>query len=1857
MRALKLRCLGSLIARLVALCAPVCMLLALSAADARAQSGALSIATTSLPSGQEWTAYNATLAASGGTTPYSWTLTSGTLPAGLALNAATGAISGTPAATANATSLTFKVTDSSSPKKSKSASLTLTIAGPSGTITAVQRNIFSGLTCAPTCPTETISSTGAGDLLFVAALNTGNGTATANIANISCTPSCGTWVYPGAACQAWSHLSAGEDCAYVLSSSAGAKSITVTMSATSNLSQSLSFREYHSTAGAFGLSGGPSAGLVSACTTCLTPNISVTGNNVIIAGGTPDNGFTAMAAPFGNALIDSYEAIIGDNLNTASGTGATLTQNISGPAAVFTIGFNSPSTLTVTTTSLPSGLVGTAYSATLAASGGTSPYTWSLTSGTLPAGLTLNAATGAITGTPTAMATATALTFTVTDSSSPTQSKSVNLTLTIVAPTALAITTTSLPSGQVGTAYGATLAASGGTSPYTWSLTSGTLPAGLTLNAATGAITGTPTATANATALTFTVTDSSSPTQSKSVSLTLTIAGPSGTITAVQRNIFSGLTCAPTCPTETISSTGAGDLLFVAALNTGNGTATANIANISCTPSCGTWVYPGAACQAWSHLSAGEDCAYVLSSSAGAKSITVTMSATSNLSQSLSFREYHSTAGAFGLSGGPSAGLVSACTTCLTPNISVTGNNVIIAGGTPDNGFTAMAAPFGNALIDSYEAIIGDNLNTASGTGATLTQNISGPAAVFTIGFNSPSTLTVTTTSLPSGLVGTAYSATLAASGGTSPYTWSLTSGTLPAGLTLNAATGAITGTPTAMATATALTFTVTDSSSPTQSKSVNLTLTIVAPTALAITTTSLPSGQVGTAYGATLAASGGTSPYTWSLTSGTLPAGLTLNAATGAITGTPAATANATSLTFTVTDSSSPTQSKSVSLTLTIAGPSGTITAVQRNIFSGLTCAPTCPTETISSTGAGDLLFVAALNTGNGTATANIANISCTPSCGTWVYPGAACQAWSHLSAGEDCAYVLSSSAGAKSITVTMSATSNLSQSLSFREYHSTAGAFGLSGGPSAGLVSACTTCLTPNISVTGNNVIIAGGTPDNGFTAMAAPFGNALIDSYEAIIGDNLNTASGTGATLTQNISGPAAVFTIGFNSPSTLTVTTTSLPSGLVGTAYSATLAASGGTSPYTWSLTSGTLPAGLTLNAATGAITGTPTAMATATALTFTVTDSSSPTQSKSVNLTLTIAPFAISVSLSPRRAGLAITQNLSVTPTTTDSGGVNWSVSGSSCSGAACGTLSSATSLNGVPVTYAAPATAGVYTITASSVTDSSIKATFTVGVTDLAGMTTYHNDLSRDGANTQEYALNTANLTTSTFGKLFSCTVDEAVYAQPLWVPNLTVGSAVHNVIFVATQNDSLYAFDADKNTTPCTPLWHVNLLDSVHGGTTGETSVPSSPSNYLVGGGGGDIMPEVGVTGTPVIDLTTDTLYVVSKSVIASGPTFFQRLHAIDLETGNEKFSGPVNIAATYPGNGDGGTTTTFVAQQENQRPGLALVNGIVYIAWASHEDTTPFYGWVIGYNASSLAQTNVFNVVPNSPSSPMIGSAGYGGIWMSGGAPAADSSGNLYLITANGSFDPTTSDYGDSLLQLSPSLVINQFFTPSDQQSDNNYDNDFGSGGAAILVNLPANGNNPTNLVVGGGKDGALYILNRAATKMGGYGDSNAWQEVQLGNGIFSTGAFWNDNFYIAPINTALLEYTLSQSTAKLSTSSVSNSSETFGRTGATPSVTSMPDNTNGIVWALDNTQYCTEQAPGCGPTVLHAYDATNLSTELWNSTQGSGNSAGNAVKFTVPTVANGKVYVGTRGNNAGGADNSSAIPGELDVYGLLP
>ena len=516
----------------------------------------------------------------------------------------------------------------------------------------------------------------------------------------------------------------------------------------------------------------------------------------------------------------------------------------------------------------------------------------------------------------------------------------------------------------------------------------------------------------------------------------------------------------------------------------------------------------------------------------------------------------------------------------------------------------------------------------------------------------------------------------------------------------------------------------------------------------------------------------------------------------------------------------------------------------------------------------------------------------------------------------------------------------------------------------------------------------------------------------------------------------------------------------------------------------------------------------------------------------------------------------------------------------------------------------------------------------------------------RDGANTQEYALTPSSVGTGAFGKLFSCTVDGAIYGQPLWVANITVNGARRNVIFVATQHDSLFAFDADMS--PCVQLWSASLIDAAHGATPGETTVPSGLPGYLVGKGEGDITPEVGVTGTPVIDPGSGILYVVSKSVSAGQNAFYQRLHAIDIVSGYEMPGSPVTLSATYPGTGDGGTVDTFNPQTQNQRPGLALIDGIVFIAWSAHEDTPPWYGWMMGYtyNDAAFNQASVFNAVPN---------AFGGGIWMGGGAPASDANGNLYVVTGNGSFDATSSaapnnDYGDSLLQLTSTLGVSQYFTPSDQATDNGGDLDFGAGGAAVLADLPA-GSPVPHLLICGGKDETLYLLNRDS--LGGFGDDFALQKIPFAYRIYSTGAYWNTSFYLAGAKGPLTAYVLNAIGAS-SSSAAASSAHVYGFPGSSPSV-SASGTQNGIVWTLDNSQYCTSNAPGCGPAVLYAHDAANVATLLWNSAEVAGDAAGNAVKFAVPTIANGKVYVGTRGNNTGGLPGSTSIAGELDVYGL--
>jgi hypothetical protein len=665
-------------------------------------------------------------------------------------------------------------------------------------------------------------------------------------------------------------------------------------------------------------------------------------------------------------------------------------------------------------------------------------------------------------------------------------------------------------------------------------------------------------------------------------------------------------------------------------------------------------------------------------------------------------------------------------------------------------------------------------------------------------------------------------------------------------------------------------------------------------------------------------------------------------------------------------------------------------------------------------------------------------------------------------------------------------------------------------------------------------------------------------------------------------------------------------------------------------------------------------------------TVTLTATSIADGTKSGTATITVNAFStdITVSVSPKRGGLVTKQTLPLKATLandTGNAGVTWSFT--STGGTSGGSISPTSSISNQSVTFTAPSSAGVVTITATSVADGSKTAVATIGVTNQAGVLTYLNGNLRQGSNAEEYALTTSGVTavnSTNFGKLFSCTVDAPIYAQPLWVPDVSIGGQPHNLIFVATEHDSVYAFDADSNPSPCLPLWKASLIDTAHGAeSTSETWVSSGDVAC------GDITPDIGVVGTPVIDLVSKTLYVVSKSKNSSSTAFYQRIHALDFTTGNERF-GPTNITPAKvfaAGMGVGSSIPVggnvpevyFDPLINNQRSALLLTNGHVIVDWASHCDNGAYHGWVVSFNASSLEPEAVFSTSPNGIDS---------GVWMAGSGPATDAIGNIYLAVGNGTFD-ANNDYGDAILKLGqPSggkfPVVSYFRSYTLHSPDTPADIDQGSGGVLLL---PAVGSH--KYLVQAGKDANVYVANQDS--LGGYNSTSnnvvQWLYEAAGGGMWGSPTYWNGNVYFGagnggnqyrtdPIRAFSFD---TVSTATLSTSPTSVTTEIFGFPGPTPFV-SANGTTNGIVWALDNFNYCTNAAPTlCLPTVLHAYDATNLATEFWNSSQNAGDTAGNAVKFTVPTVVNGKVYVGTRGNDRGAGGTS--IPGELNVYGLKP
>ena len=487
--------------------------------------------------------------------------------------------------------------------------------------------------------------------------------------------------------------------------------------------------------------------------------------------------------------------------------------------------------------------------------------------------------------------------------------------------------------------------------------------------------------------------------------------------------------------------------------------------------------------------------------------------------------------------------------------------------------------------------------------------------------------------------------------------------------------------------------------------------------------------------------------------------------------------------------------------------------------------------------------------------------------------------------------------------------------------------------------------------------------------------------------------------------------------------------------------------------------------------------------------------------------------------------------------------------------------------------------------------------------------------------------LTPANVNPVQFGKLFSYSLDGIAFASPLYVAGVIIPSnGIHNVVYVATENDSVYAFDADGLSS--TPLWHVSFLKS------GVTAVPCADVGEC-----GDIPVQIGITSTPVIDPTSGTIYVVAKTKESS--TYVQRLHALDITTGAEKFGGPVVLTASAPGTGvdSSGGKETFNAFRENQRPGLLLSNGVLYFAFGSHGDNSPWHGWVLGYNATTLQQVLVYNDTPN-------GGYGGGGIWQCGGGLATDTTGDLYFTTSNGDFDVNTGgiDYGDSIMKLSTSGSVVDYFTPYNQSNLSANNLDLGSAGPVLLVDQT--GGPYPHLLVSAGKGGTIYVINR--DNMGHY-NANEDQVVQelvgaLPNGDaevgnFSAPVYFNGYVYFAAVNDSLKAFQLTN--GQLSTGPTSQSAAVYPLRGGAFAV-SANGNTNGILWAIQ-TNGASADNPNA-PGVLYAYDATNLADELYDSTEsGSRDTMDLAAKFSIPLVANGKVFVGSQS--------------KLTAYGLLP
>lgn len=627
-------------------------------------------------------------------------------------------------------------------------------------------------------------------------------------------------------------------------------------------------------------------------------------------------------------------------------------------------------------------------------------------------------------------------------------------------------------------------------------------------------------------------------------------------------------------------------------------------------------------------------------------------------------------------------------------------------------------------------------------------------------------------------------------------------------------------------------------------------------------------------------------------------------------------------------------------------------------------------------------------------------------------------------------------------------------------------------------------------------------------------------------------------------------------------------------------------------------------------------------------------------SNTSSATTSASGSAVTVSVSPLRASVTTSQSQQFTPTVTGSANtsVTWEVDGTPGGNAvSLGTID-ATGKYTPPTSGAIP---GTHSVAARSVADTTVTGTANIAVTDLAAVFTYQNDNQRTGQNLREYALTPATVTAATFGKRFACDTTEGgavpghIYAQPLYVANLTIGAAKHNVLFVATESDWVYAFDADggANGTTCTLFWKASMLTAAHGAISGETTVPALDTGETV-----DLPDEIGITSTPVIDTTTNTIYLAAKSKESSA-AYHHRLHALDLAAGNEKPGSPVEVIAAAPGTG-----FVFDPLIHMQRPALLLSGNSIYLGFGSHGDLNNYRGWLIGYDKSTLAQTSVW--VSTDTSAPATRTLG--AIWQSGAGPAADTSGNIWVEIANGDFDGTV-NFGDSVVKLNPAgSAVLDFFTPANQAMLAANDVDLGSGGVTLLPDGFGTAAHP-HLALATGKTNVLYLLDQNnLTHFNSTADNilqelillpNGLNETHVIGGMFSKAAYFNGRVYVVPIADVLRAFSVSNATLN---AVAATGADTFGFPGATPAVSAQGAN-NGIIWAVNTNNNNTANGSGTsGPAVLFAYDASSLA-KLYSSPSSGADAAVSAIKFVVPTVANGKVYVAGNGG--------------VTVFGLLP